>query len=51
MQATAEVVGRLGGLAVAKSAPARDADGKVVAIGNLTLAEVALHQSAERDPR
>jgi 3-hydroxymyristoyl/3-hydroxydecanoyl-(acyl carrier protein) dehydratase len=49
LQATAEVVGRLGGLF--KIAGTVTADGTLVASGNLTLAEVASQQSVGRDPR
>jgi 3-hydroxyacyl-[acyl-carrier-protein] dehydratase len=49
LQATAEIVGRLGGLV--RIAGSVTADGTLVATGNLTLAEVALDQRAGRDQR
>jgi 3-hydroxymyristoyl/3-hydroxydecanoyl-(acyl carrier protein) dehydratase len=49
LQASATVVGRLGGLFRIEGTVT--ADGTVVAAGNLTLAEVASYRSAEREPR
>jgi len=49
LQATAEIVGRLGGLV--RITGTVTADGTVVATGNLTLADVAPHQRAEPESR